>query len=155
MSLIVGLCIWLDQINFDLSSISECCPILRCMNIKRCQKALLSLSKNFDLSLPKHSYKTGHHYVTDHFKSFIKILAEINIESEFSAKPRFWPCMSHSCKHAAVVFVLTKNLSNSLLSRAVIFKCSLPLSYNVINCFWHEIGVLKKRLFKIMLFYYR
>ena len=34
----------------DLSSISECCPNLRCLNIKGCQKALLSLSGLADIS---------------------------------------------------------------------------------------------------------
>ena len=34
----------------DLSSISECCPNLRCLNIKGCEKALLSLSGLADIS---------------------------------------------------------------------------------------------------------
>ena len=33
----------------DLSSISECCPNLRCLNIRRCLKALLSLSGLADI----------------------------------------------------------------------------------------------------------
>ena len=41
----------LDELtSADLSSISECCPNLRCLNIKGCPKALLSLSGLADIS---------------------------------------------------------------------------------------------------------